>query len=205
MCEYVYLVPGNWFELKNINKNKVIPYDIESLKQEILNQVFNRSENLQIINVTYGKPYHNINNEDITLYLDKEKFQNIGELLSHETRHPIMTFHGTNNLETVKSIFSSGYLIPGKNGIKIKHGSAYGKGIYSSPFFDKALAYTHPDKNQSVYVLINILFLGKAKMISPQVSGYKKEDNTIHTKIVFGLDQLISLDESRVIPVGVIK
>ena len=44
--EFIYLMPGNWFELRNINQEKTVPFDIEMLKEEILNQVNNRSDNL---------------------------------------------------------------------------------------------------------------------------------------------------------------
>lgn len=203
--KYTYLVPGNWFELKNINKEKVQPYNRKSLKEEILNQVFNRSENLKIIDITFGQPYKNIKDEDITMYLDREKFNKINKVLQSEMRHPIITFHGTNSLITVESILAEGYIVPGTNKkVKVRNGSMYGNGVYSSPHFDKALAYTRPDESKCVYILINILFLGKAKMISPNVFN-KIEDKTIDTKIVFGLDQIISIDENKIIPVGVIK
>uniref|UniRef100_A0A6C0C805 PARP catalytic domain-containing protein n=1 Tax=viral metagenome TaxID=1070528 RepID=A0A6C0C805_9ZZZZ len=202
--DYIYLVPGNWFELKNINAAKSVPYDIESLTAEILNQVHNRAENLKIIDITYGKVYKNIKDEDICFHLNENKFQKIAEMLTTEKRHPIITFHGTDCLKTVEAIMNEGYIIPGtKKNVRVKNGAVYGKGIYSSPHFDKALAYTRVDDKGCMYVLINFMLLGIAKMISPQA---REEDNkSVDNRIVFGLDQIITKDANKIIPVGYIK
>jgi hypothetical protein len=205
--DFIYLIPGNWFELKNINMDKTIPYDIESLTSEILNQVHNRAENLKIIDITYGKVYKNIKNEDICFYFDEKKFQKIAGILVTEKRHPIITFHGTDCLKTVEAILNEGYVIPGtvKN-VRVKNGAMYGKGIYSSPHFDKALAYTRPDDKGCVYVLINFMLLGVAKLISPQTHNSKVTDTkSVDNKIVFGLDQIITKDANKIVPVGYIK
>ena len=53
-------------------------------------------------------------------------------IISGETRHPIITFHGTSNLNAVNSILENGCVIPGVKDpakdimIKKTHGSAYG-------------------------------------------------------------------------------
>lgn len=204
--DFIYLVPGNWFELKNINMDKVVPYDIESLTSEILNQVHNRAENLKIIDITYGKVYKNIKDEDICFYLDEKKFKKIAEMLAIEKKHPIITFHGTDSLKTVEAILNEGYIIPGtRKNISVKNGTMYGKGIYSSPHFDKALAYTRPDNCGCVYILINFMLLGIAKLISPQTHRNNTNDKPVDNKIVFGLDQIITKDTNKIIPVGYIK
>jgi hypothetical protein len=203
MANYVYLVPGNWFDLKNINKDKTYPYDLESLKAEILNQVSNRSENLRHINLNFGNQYKNATEYDIEMRFDEAKFNKISQLLSEETRHPIISFHGTSP-SAIESIFRKGYLIPGKDGVKVKHGAVYGNGVYSSPHFDKALMYSHPDESKCVYVLVNLLFLGKARLIPPN-KEFGMEDKTIDTKIVFGLEQIVSTNSDKIVPVGVIK
>lgn len=211
---YIYLNPGNWFELKNIIMDKVYPFDIESFKEEILNQVNNRSEKLSFIQLTFHKKYPSASVEEIKFYLDMDKFENIADMIKSETRHPIITFHGTSSLDAVNSILATGYIIPGtKSGVKKLHGSVYGTGIYSSPFFDKAIYYTTPDKGKVkyVYVLINIVMLGKMKLIPPNgtvdhsapING--SYAGGFHTHAVYGLDQLISADPKRVIPIAVMK
>jgi len=204
MTEFIYLIPGNWFELKTINKEKTQPYDQVMLAEEILNQVFNRSENLSVIDINIGKRYQKIDIEDITLNVTSGKFNMIAKLLETEIRHPIVTFHGTTSLDIVNSILNGGYVIPGKQtGVKVAHGTMYGTGVYSSPHLDKTLYYTKMDDSSYVYVLINIVCLGKTMLIPP--GGQCVDNATVHTKIVHGLDQLISTDNSRIIPVGFFK
>ena len=212
--EFIYLNQGNWFELRNINTDKMFPFDIEMLKNEILEQINNRSDKLSFINITFHSKYPKSTIESIDFYLDKSKFSKIAQMISAETRHPIITFHGTSNLDAVKSILKNGYIIPdSNNSIKKTHGSAYGCGIYSSPFFEKAMYYTTPDKIKYVYVLINIVLLAKMKLIpptgdqnidqKPPINGcYNDQTNT---RVVYGLDQLVSADSNRIFPVAVMK
>ena len=212
--EFIYLMQGNWFELKNINQEKTVPFDIEMLKEEILNQVNNRSDNLSFIDITFGSRYSHKSIESIDFYLDKEKFNLIASMLKLESRHPVITFHGT-SLKSVKSILEQGYIVPqlDKNNptVRATHGAAYGIGVYSSPFFDKAMYYTTPD-NAHVYILINIVFLGKAKLIPPGgiSTNFSTPANGVYadgsnTRIVYGLEQVITADAARVVPVAVMK
>ena len=217
--EFIYLVPGNWFELRNINIDKIYPFDIDEFQREILNQVNSRSDKLSFIDIAFGKKYSNNTIENIDFYLDKNKFNNITELISGEIRHPIITFHGTSNLNAVNSILENGYIIPGVKDpnknivIKRTHGSVYGIGIYSSPFFDKAMCYTTPDKIKYVYVLVNIVILGKFKLIPPdgsQTLYHNPPTNGCYsdgsnTRIVYGLEQLVCADPKRIIPIAVMK
>ena len=213
---FIYLMPGNWFELKNINPDKIYPYGMDSLKEEILNQVNNRSEKLELINSSFGSKHNNNIVESITFHLNEKKFSSMIKMLGSEKRHPIITFHGT-SLEAVNSILATSYIIPGANKNKtdtiIKtHGSMYGTGIYSSPFFDKAMQYTTAGTTKYVYILINVVFLGTMKLIPPNnrltdfklpVNG-KYSDNS-NTRIVYGLEQLISADPDKIVPVAVMK
>ena len=50
--EFMYLMPGNWFELKNIINDKTYPFDETMFRTEILNQVNSRTEKLSFINNT---------------------------------------------------------------------------------------------------------------------------------------------------------
>lgn len=218
--EFIYLQPGNWFELKNIKQEKLMPYEIDSLQQEVLDQVTNRSSKLDFINIHFGSVYTKKIIENITFHLDKKKFTTINSMLASESkpaRHPIITFHGTTSLNVVNSILDQGYIIPGldkNNHIKAKHGAAYGIGVYTSPHLDKCLYYTQADNTGYVYVLINLTFLGKMKLI---ISGIKDENTNVtkivngaypdgfNTRIVSGLEQLISADPNRVIPIAVMK
>ena len=95
--------------------------------------------------------------------------------------------------------------------VGIAHGAAYGPGIYTSPFFDKAMSYTAATNEEYVYMIVNFLLFGKLKLIAPtgMISKHKPvngmyEDSS-HTKIVFGMEQLISADPARVFPIAVIK
>lgn len=198
---------------KNINKNKLFPFDLESFKVEILNQVNNRSDKLAFINITFGSNQKISTSMDIEFRLDEIGFLKIIDSMEIEQRHPIVTFHGTKNMKTVNSIFDNGYIIPGSNinfAIEKSHGANYGNGIYSSPFFDKAMAYT-AQENKCVYILINFLLLGVAKLIPPtEIIENTNPDNGVYadksnTRIVFGLDQIISADISRIIPIAVMK
>ena len=209
-------MPGNWFELKNINPDKIYPYSMDSFKEEILNQVNSRSEKLELINSSFGSKRNNNIVESITFHLDDKKFSSMINMLADEKRHPIITFHGT-SLEAVNSILATGYIIPGsgknKMDVIIKtHGSMYGTGIYSSPFFDKAMQYTTATTAKYVYILINVVFLGTMKLIPPntKLTDFKlpingKYSDNSNTRIVYGLEQLISADSEKIIPIAVMK
>ncbi|XWV25591.1 hypothetical protein QJ856_gp0163 [Tupanvirus deep ocean] len=215
--EFVYLMPGSWFELKNINHDKTYPYDIDAFKNEILNQVNSSAEKLSFIDLTFGARYRKNTVEDIIFHLDQTKFDTIAKMIQGEKRHPIITFHGT-SLTSVNSILATGYIVPGngkkKTGTIVtkKHGSAYGIGVYSSPFFDKAMYYTTAVDAKYVYVLVNMVFLGVMKMIPPGGShtDFKPPVNGVYadgsnTRIVYGLEQLVSADSERIIPLAVMK
>lgn len=210
--EFIYLIPGNWFELKNIIANKTTPYDLQMFKDEILLQVNNRAEKLSFIDLKHGTPYPNAIVEHISVHFDNKKFKQIAKILEKEQRHPMITFHGTKP-ESVDSIIAHGYQIPGKNKLaKLANGSAYGIGIYSSPFFEKANYYARPDDKGYIYILINLLFPGKAKLISPGEHDIDRNhpingcyDNGFNTRIVYGLDQIVTADPNRIIPIAVMK
>lgn len=214
--EFIHLVPGNWFELKNINKTKVCPYTIEQFKDEIINQIASRSDKLSFINLTFGKRYAGAQ-ETIEFHLSDEKFKLMAKMIESEKRHPIITFHGT-SYQAVQSILENGYIVPGLDGnktdiiVKKTHGSAYGIGVYTSPFFDKAMQYGYTHNDKCIYILINIVFPGTIKLIPPGGIGtdFKKPIDGIYadnsnTRIVYGLEQIITADSKRVIPVAVMK
>ena len=205
-------MPGNWFSIRNMNKKKLFPYDLDSFKEEIISQVTERSEKLADIETCYNSKNKLITKEKITFYIDENKFRKIQKLASKEKRHPIITFHGTSNKAT-DAIINSKYIIPQmeKGKVHVSHGAMYGIGVYSSPFFDKAKCYTGK-QTSSTRLIINILFLGTMKMI-PQFGGIVDKmppieglyvDNS-NTHVVYGLDQIISADPERVIPVAIIE
>lgn len=200
------LVPGNWFELKKLSK-KTRTYSLDELINEIREQVNNHATKLDFINISFAKKYQKNSIEDITFYLDNNKFERLKELLVHEKRHPLLTFHGTSE-NAAKSILNTGYLIPGIDKIQRKHGGAYGIGVYSSGFFDKAIQYTN-QSGSYVYLLVNMVFLGVVKMIPPGGCVDKPINNIYsdgsNTHIVYGLDQVISADSNRVIPIALMK
>lgn len=212
--EYIYLVPGNWFELKNINTDRCQPYDIDMLKQEILEQVNNRAEKLNFVNTQFYPDCQNAAVESIDFYLDNCKFNRIAQYIEKDRRHPIISFHGTKP-DAIDSIIKNGYIIAGDKTAAIKinmaHGAVYGHGVYTSSFFGKANCYAKPDTNGYVYIIINIQFPGKAVLIPPlfntirdiPANGFYKDG--INTRIVYGLDQIIAADPDRIIPVAVMK
>ncbi len=218
--EFIYLVPGNWFEIKNIDQDKTCPYDIENLKAEITNQINNRNEKLDLINISFGGTHGKNIIEEIIFYLDEEKMATMIKIMSTEKRHPIITFHGT-NAAAVNSILENGYIIPQLNknngvGTKVAHGAVYGIGVYTSPFYDKAYSYCKSSTDKYVYLLINMVFLGVVKLIPPnstcvtKITDYSAPINGIYTdgsntRIVYGLEQVISADSSKVFPVAVLK
>ena len=146
---FIYLIPGNWFSLQTFKIEKANPYDIEMFQKEILEQVENRSDKLSFIDITFASKYREKTIESIDFHLDKKKFAAMIKMMSDEKFHPIITFHGTTSMNAVESILAHGYVIPEKNiqkvTIKKAHGSAYGVGVYSSPFFEKSIYYTMPD------------------------------------------------------------
>ena len=216
---FIYMVPGNWFEIKNLKTDKVWPYDLEAFKAEVLNQVSNRSEMLGFIKTSYGSAYGPGNKlvENVIFHLDEAKFEQLAAQAASEKCHPILTFHGTNPTAT-NAILETGYRIPQMTkGAKIAHGAMYGVGVYTSPFFDKAISYAgaiaqpRGQLQQGVALLINMVFLGTVKMIPPggkvdnkvPVGGIHADGS--HTRVVFGLDQLMSSDPVRVVPIAVVE
>lgn len=207
MDKFIYLMPGNWFTLQNVNPHKLCPFDQEMIQNEILEQICNRDDNLSFINLTFEQSYKNSVIESIDFYLGK-KLDLMASLMPSEKFHPIMTFHGTSSKQVVDSILENGYILPEKD--KVAHGSAYGVGVYSSPFFNKCTYYTTPDNMKYIYLLVNMVFLGKMKMISPQVKAVPRPTNGVFgdgydTRVLYGLDQLVSADPKRVVPLGVIS
>lgn len=209
--KYIYLIHGNWFELKSLNHKLTHPYDSEAFKKEIISQVNDRAEKLDFIDIHFMSKYKNYQIEEIKFYLDQHKFNTMIDMLLPEKRHPIITFHGTTSYEIVISIIENGYIIPkSKGNIKKVHGSAYGEGVYSSPHAEKALYYTNIDNHKNVYLLINFVFLGVAKLIPSGITNLPQFVDNIYTdgtqtRIVHGLEQLVSADPSRVVPIGYIK
>ena len=213
---FVLLCPGNWFDLRTFNKEQSQPFDLFSLQKEIYDQVNARDKNLEFIKESYPNGYGKSELSDIEFRLNDSTINKFSKMMKTERMHPIITFHGTPRKENVESIFNTGYIIPGTtvNGVtsKTNAGAVFGTGIYSSPHFNKAQSYTAPDNSKMIYVLINLLFLGKMKLIPPSKLGvdFSAPQNGVYadgtnTRIVYGLDQIISADTSRIIPVGVMK
>lgn len=214
--DFIYLVPGNWFEIKNIDTEKTYPFDLESFKTEVINQIYNRNEKLDFINISFGNEQCKNTIDEIIFYLDNEKFSNMSKIILSEKRHPIISFHGT-NIDAMNSILENGYIIPQLNKnteVKVAHGAVYGIGVYTSPFYDKALYYCKKSTNKYVYILVNMIFLGVMKLI-PQNNNAKLTNFSApingtysdfsNTRIVYGLEQIISADPSRVFPLAVLK
>lgn len=215
--EFIYLMPGNWFEIKNIDADKTHPFDLENLQVEISNQINNRNEKLDFINISFGNGRGKNIVEETIFHLNDSKFAVMSKILSTEKRHPIITFHGT-SLVAVDSILANGYVIPqltkNKEIVKVANGANYGVGIYTSPFYDMVLRYCRESASKYVYVLVNIVFLGVIKLIPPNcannLTDYSVPVDGVYadgsnTRIVYGLEQIISADSSKVFPVAILK
>lgn len=207
---YMYLMPGDWYQLKNIDHSKTFPYNLQTLQQEIVNQINSNADKLEFIRQSMNFPTKRGLKYEIDFHLDQTKFNLMADLLVGEKRHPIITFHGT-NIAATNAIISNGYAIAGlEGGVRIANGAVYGKGVYSSPFYDKATYYARND-NGVVHILVNMMFLGVIKMIpasnsmtnlSDPVDGLFSDGS--NTRVVYGLDQIICASSQRVIPVAVI-
>lgn len=200
-------MPGNWFELKNKDNDKLVPLGLEEFKRQVTEQINGRSLFLDNINSHWNHKARKVN--DISFILDEERFQRLIDLNENETRHPIITFHGTNANATA-AILRDGYRAPGVNGGRQAHGSMYGPGVYSSHFVDKACCYVLGNRG-GIELIVNLLFLGTVKMIPVSMHGGRGApkngiypDNS-NTHVVFGLDQVISADPERVVPIATLR
>lgn len=196
---------NNWFLLQQKIPTKLEPFSIETFKIEVERQL-NDPNKLETIELTFGKHYPNYKIELVDFNIDDAKFEKMIKLSENEKNHPMLTFHGT-SITSVRSILNEGYKVPTtrsakvKNNITIKNGAMYGYGVYTSPFFDKAMYYTVPENEHYVYLIVNFLVLGKIKLIPPIPSQLQ---NNSDTNIVFGLEQIISSDPNLVIPIAIL-
>lgn len=210
--DFLYLTPGNWFEIKNISEKNLFPFDLQTFQDEVKTQISDRYEKLGIIESMYNHKANRDDISDIFFYVDEEIFQLLINKTSEQKRHPILTFHGS-KIESINSIMNNGYEIPGMPGstIKVAHGQMYGPGIYTSSFYNKAISYSTMS-DEHYYVIVNMVFLGKFKLIPVSTSSVcralptgGKFPGDIDTKVVYGLDQIISADKSNVVPIAVMK
>ena len=209
--DLVFMMPGNWFEIRTIKQHVLQPYTVDMLQDEISQQIHSNSEKLGFINTNYGKQPSNIS--DIKFNISKKKFSHIRDLSSRQTRCPIVSFHGSKP-NAIESIMNSGYIIPQMadpgSKVPVAHGAMYGIGVYTSPFFDKALSYTCKINN-IVYMIVNLVFVDTIKMI-PNISSIVDKSKPVggtytdgsNTHIVYGLDQIISAKTENVVPVAII-
>lgn len=200
-----------WYELQTYKKENTIDFDIDNFKIKLCDHISLRNDKLNFINVSFYNLYPKYNISNIIYDITDEKYNRICNMIDGEKYHPILSFHGTTSLDIVNSILAKGYIIPGTidNSVKKSHGSIYGNGVYTSPHFDKAFGYSKINKDKKLYVLFNFVFVGKMRMIPP---GNKENsisngvfDDGCHTHIVFGLEQIISTDPSKVIPLGYLE
>lgn len=113
--------------------------------------------------------------QEIKITLDEHTFNKIVDKLNKQEQklYPLVTFHSTQNMTKINSILKYGYIIPGTKHPTLgwtNHiycGNIYGDGIYSSPEFEKSQSYTFIDANNSIQVLINLVILGRTKIVEP--------------------------------------
>ncbi|AYV85507.1 MAG: hypothetical protein Satyrvirus20_14 [Satyrvirus sp.] len=72
-----------------MNKEKTVPYDVENFKNEILDQVRDRSNKLSFIDIDFGSGYNNNNMiEKIDFNLGNEKMKKMSNMVMSEKIHP---------------------------------------------------------------------------------------------------------------------
>lgn len=188
---------GNWFELRTKKEHLLETMGKQAFQEYIADQVTKCEHLLNDINSMHRQ----LAVSKIEINISDELFQRMIQVNDTEKMQPIITFHGTNSNAMAK-ILQEGYKAPGINGGTRAHGDMYGPGVYSSHFLSKAAAYG------TKTLLINIIFLGKVKLINSRLDGSPVNgvypDGT-NTRIVFGLDQVISGDPNRVFPVGLVS
>ena len=211
---FLFLHAGsNWSTMDHMTSGdeRLFPYDSVSLQEEITRQLQDRHMNTGMF--AYSKSLGSIKfDEKIDFRITEEKMDRMQMFLADEKIHPIITFHGT-NIEKAESIFENGYLIPGcaKNKVKVRvaNGQVYGPGVYTTLFHGMAARYARPDGTSYSYVLVNLIFPGKFKLIPDKPTGTREpvptdgvfKDGT-NTKIIFGLSQFICADPDRVVPLA---
>ena len=195
----------SWLVLNHLNTGERKEFTIPELEQELIKQINERYESTDFFQNNY-KNCKSGSKESYEFHIDKLMIAKMNSLLQDEKMHPILTFHGTEK-DICYKIIEMGYRVPGKDGVKIRHGNAWGPGIYTSPFFDFASNYAGRGKIEK-YHLINLVFLGKHKMIGTRDNIRIVDDrftNNTDTKIIFGYSQVISSDTNRVFPLGIMK
>jgi hypothetical protein len=140
--------------------------------------------------------------QEIKITLDEHVFNNIITKLNKQKQklYPLVTFHSTQNMTKINSIIKYGYIIPGTKHPtlgwtnQIYYGNIFGDGIYSSPEFEKSQSYTFIDSNHSIQVLINLVVLGKTKIVCPYKwypDNYDHSNNKSNKNTNLKLDNVI--------------
>ena len=119
-----------------------------------------------------------------TSFLTEEKaFNQIAKLWKSSLEFggsysPLMTWHGTRNPDNITQIIAKGYKHPGEFDIEsgecidMRHGNAYGNGIYTSVMFEKSRMYSFMDNTGRTMLLVNLVILGRVKFIPANGNVY---------------------------------
>lgn len=191
------VMKGSWFELRTKKEHLLETMDKQAFQEYVTDQVSRCKHLLDDIN----SPHRQLTVSKIDINISDDMFQRMIQVNELEKMQPIITFHGT-TATAMEKILQEGYKAPGVNGGTRAHGDIYGPGVYSSHFLSKAAAYG------TNTLLINIIFLGKVKLLNTRLNGSPVNgtypDGT-NTRVVFGLDQVISGDPNRVFPIGLVS
>lgn len=172
-------------QLIDTNKTLKLREHIENSKNKTYDKIDeNNTETLKIIkSKIFGDKY--FLDEIVDLFTENKfnQIKNIQEKYNQEY-FPVLTFHATTNASKVNSIIKFGYLIPGfanhpvnKWRVCTAHGKTYGEGIYTTNVFDILEWLTFYDKNENIQLIVNIVFLGKTKIVNKyQYENYTKKD-----------------------------
>lgn len=139
--------------------------------------------------------------------LNKSKFDSIIQNAKNQMYNPIISFHATNDIDSVSSIIKNGYVLPGDINIEkgipqsMRIGAVYGPGVYTSCDLNNVRNYTVFDGKIMMYFVVNIVMLGNIEQIAPN-DPYHYNNQNMDTTILYGMKTIISRNPINVIPIG---
>lgn len=155
--------------------------------------------------------------KDMKCVIDDIKFKKMVEISKKiKSKYPpILTLHGTTSTNNINSIVKHGYIMPydlhpdtGYT-LGMSHGNVYGDGIYTTQDFETAWWFSFNDESKSLYLLINLVFLGDADYVYEYNDGltvpidevYYGDTKNYHTKIMPNVNKILSASPKYVFPI----
>jgi hypothetical protein len=114
---------------------------------------------------------------------------------SFDLEELMITYHGTTN-ESIEKIKETMFIVPDGNNVKIRNGSLYGLGVYSSPLINVASGYTTNNK-----IIVCLLAPGNINYQGPWKNKHNEGFNTNYCK---STEIICTFDSKRVCPLFII-